>query len=119
MNRQKFTQEQVQLLRKNPYTKSVTPSQLRFTQEFKDEFRQACLEGKTAPEFFQDKGYDVDLIGQKRMENLQTRVFRELAQPQESSDVEQEMQMLKSEVKRLSFELDLLKKIISMANSKK
>lgn len=118
MEKQKFSQEQIRLLKENPYTKSVSPSQIRFTDRFKHEFWQACLEGKTPQEIFQDMGYDVQLIGEKRIQNT----FYLISRAQESHDsqqAEEKIERLENEVRRLSFELEALKKIIALGNSKK
>lgn len=38
MARKVFTDEEIEMLRKNPYTYVVTPKMIKFTQEFKELF---------------------------------------------------------------------------------
>lgn len=118
MEKQKFSQEQICLLKENPYTKSVSPSQIRFTDQFKDEFWQACLEGKTPQEIFQNMGYDVQLIGEKRIQNT-LYLISKARESHNSQEAEEKIDKLENEVRRLSFELEALKKIIVLGNSKK
>lgn len=118
MERQTFTQEQIAQLRSNPYTASVSPKQIRFSAQFKDELWQAYLKGVKPADFFEEHGYDPALIGAKRIEN----VVYKLAQQRRDSDpqhTEEDYKKLEGRVKVLEAELDALKKILILANSGK
>ena len=52
-----FTTEEVETLRANPYTASVTPTIIRFTLEFKKEFWRLSAEGCTGNQAFRKLGY--------------------------------------------------------------
>lgn len=56
MKKHHFTEVQIQELQGNPYTKSVAPSTLKFTEDFKKEFWKQYLEGSKAQGNFRRPG---------------------------------------------------------------
>jgi len=65
----RFTDEQVSLLRSNPWVKSVTPKYISFTKEFMEEFIDQHSKGRTRYEIFESHGLPVEVIGKKRIKN--------------------------------------------------
>lgn len=65
-----FTNEQMESLGKNPYVKSVSPSTVRFTEEFKREFYSLLKSGKSSPQIFLEHGIDPDVLGKSRIEGF-------------------------------------------------
>ena len=61
----RFTDEQVSMLRSNPWVKSATPKYISFTKEFMEEFIALHSEGQTRYEIFESHGLPVDVIGKK------------------------------------------------------
>lgn len=61
----RFTDEQVSMLRSNPWVKSVTPKYVSFTKEFMEEFIALHSEGQTRYEIFESHGLPVDVMGKK------------------------------------------------------
>ena len=61
----RFTDEQVSMLRSNPWVKSVTPKYVSFTKEFMEEFIALHSKGKTRYEIFESHGFPVDVMGKK------------------------------------------------------
>ena len=57
MKKHHFTEAQIQEFQGNPYTKSVSPSTLKFTEDFKKKFWEQYLEGVKPKEFFVNLGY--------------------------------------------------------------
>jgi hypothetical protein len=63
-----FTPEELKALRTNPYVKSATPKMVRFTASFKEEFwRQYSEEYKPSKAIMRDLGFDVEVLGEKRI----------------------------------------------------
>ena len=62
-----FSEEQIELLRKNPFTSSVTQRKLLFTKEFKDIFWKEYQEGSIPRNILEKYGYSVDILGQVRI----------------------------------------------------
>ena len=65
----RFTDEQVSLLRSNPWVKSVTPKYISFTKEFMEEFIFLHSKGQTRYEIFESHGLPVDVIGRRTVKN--------------------------------------------------
>ena len=63
----RFTDEQVSLLRSNPWVKSVTPKYVSFTKEFMEEFIDLHSKGLTRYEIFESHGLPVEVIGKERI----------------------------------------------------
>lgn len=63
----RFTDEQVSLLRSNPWVKSVTPKYVSFTKEFMEEFVDLHSKGLTRYEIFESHGLPVEVIGKERI----------------------------------------------------
>lgn len=61
----RFTDEQVSMLRSNPWVKSATPKYISFTKEFMEEFIALHSEGQIRYEIFESHGLPVDIIGKK------------------------------------------------------
>lgn len=116
MNRKHFSEEQMAALAANPYTKAVFPTTLKFTDEFKTEFLRFYNQGLLPREIFERLGYDPAVIGESRMSNTAYLISRS---QKKSTDKEAEMDRLEGEVRALRKELETLKKIIALANSRK
>ena len=64
-----FTDDQVRMLRSNPWVKSATPRCISFTKEFMEEFISLHSKGQTRYEIFESHGLPVEVIGKKRIKN--------------------------------------------------
>ena len=62
-----FTDDQVRMLRSNPWVKSATPRCISFTKEFMEEFISLHSKGQTRYEIFESHGLPVEVIGKKRI----------------------------------------------------
>ena len=65
----RFTDEQVSLLRSNPWVKSATPKYVSFTKAFMEEFIDLHSKGLTRYEIFESHGLPVDVLGKSSVEN--------------------------------------------------
>ena len=65
-----FTKEQIERLQISPYVKSISPSTIRFTEEFKKYFYQKHKAGTSARSIFIECGIDPDVLGQKRIDGF-------------------------------------------------
>ena len=77
MSKQFFTEEQQLLLRQNPYVYSVSDTQLSLTKEFKERFMAAYKAGDTPRKILEDHGFDIEVIGQKRVGNISQSIRHE------------------------------------------
>ena len=62
-----FSEDQIELLKKNPFTLSVTPRKLLFTKEFKDIFWKEYQDGCIPRIILEKYGYSVDILGKMRI----------------------------------------------------
>ena len=138
MDRKRFTEEEMTILRENPYTYRVTPGQLHFTAAFKERFWQEYCSGTIPREILRNCGYDPEILGDSRINGIQLHI-REAAlkgegfhtgslprqakpaedKPEEPMTAKEEFQQLKAEVQYLRKEVDFLKKISSIRTSGK
>ena len=70
MNIKRFTAEELEILRANPYTYKATPAQLRFTAEFKELFWSEYENGRLPKEIIRGCGYDPDVLGASRINGI-------------------------------------------------
>lgn len=62
-----FTDEQVEVLRKNPYVKNVSSKSITYTEEFKVYFHNKHSNGYGPTKIFSDAGFDINIIGATRI----------------------------------------------------
>ncbi len=128
-------EEQVELL-KNPYTRTVTDSMIKFTDEFNDLFIKRHSQGVGPSMIFRDCGYDLNIIGSKRVVNYYNRLqrtyrYRTLITQTHLSENKHEnkkdyksmppikaIEAMQHEITYLRQEVEFLKKIISLINKK-
>ena len=86
MNRKRkipYTDEQVAILKQNPYTHSATPTRVTFTLEFKEFFvDQVTNHGLTAPKVLKAAGYDVSMFPRSTIDKIRQRILAEAASPE-------------------------------------
>ncbi len=140
MNRSKFTKREIQLIKNNPYTYHVTEAQICYTKEFKEEFWRRYQTGETPRVIVEALGYDPDMIGQSRINGLQINITKQAKREigftqgkgpgrkrklqRELYDVEQKpteetIVKMQHELLYLRQEVEFLKKITSIKDTKK
>ncbi len=137
MNIKRFTQEEQEALRANPYTYKVTPAQLKFTAEFKAYFWEEYNKGILPKEILRSCGYEPEMLGDSRINGIllhiretakngeefrsenKPRIPKDLSKSDPAVTPEDELKQLKSEVRYLRKEVDFLKKISSVRTSKR
>lgn len=139
MSRNLFTEEQLLLLRSNPYVYSVTAARLQFTKEFKEIFMTSYNSGETPRKILEDHGITVDLIGERRIWSISQHIraeyskygeFHEGHRNQFSSDrttesskepdsEKEQLKQLQHKVDYLEQEVEFLKKISSIKTTRK
>lgn len=134
MSKKLFTPEEQMLLKQNPFTEKITARRLSLTVEFKEIFLQAYNEGGTPKQIFEDHGFDVKMLGDKRIRSIAQHIREQYekhggfsAKPVRQSKTgsnakrsgKDEIKYLQDEVEYLRQELDFLKKIIALKTSGK
>lgn len=68
-----FTDEQVEVLRKNPYVKNVSNKSITYTEEFKMYFHNKYLNRCGPTKIFSDAGFDINVLGKTRIQSFASR----------------------------------------------
>lgn len=77
MTNKTFSPEEIELLKSNPFTYSVSELTIRFTAAFKEEFWLRRKAGQRLPDIFTDLGYDVDILGASRLQNIAAQIRKQ------------------------------------------
>jgi len=125
MGKKVFTDEEMEMLRNNPYTYSVTPSTLYFTKEFKELFWQEYQKGEVPRQILDKYGYPADVLGKKRIwgiaHNIKDQYYSEEGLREGSlkrgasvnsgyEATEEAVKQLQDEVRQLRQEIERMKK---------
>lgn len=137
MEVKRFTGEEMDALRSNPYTYKVTQCQISFTTEFKELFWKHYNEGMTPRDILLSLGYDPDMLGDNRVNGIRMHIKKEFEKqgrfhsgrkPRSTSSGDKasapanpadEVRQLRNEVEYLRQEVEFLKKISSIRTSGK
>ncbi|NCC17262.1 MAG: hypothetical protein EOM28_13235 [Clostridia bacterium] len=76
-NRKVFTEEEMHMLASNPYTLRITETTIRYTLAFKEEFMRRYKDGYSPKQIMLDLGYDVNILGMRRVEGLRDHLVKE------------------------------------------
>jgi hypothetical protein len=138
MNKNKFTKREIQILKNNPYTYSVTESQLFFTKDFKEEFWRRYQTGDSPRRIVEELGYDPDMLGTSRLSGIQINIKKQAESANGFTEGKGHRKQLKSglysvdenpsdetivkmqhELMYLRQEVEFLKKISSLKDTRK
>ncbi len=73
MSNKLFTKEEVKILSENKYVKNVSEKGITYTDEFKNIFIIENEKGKFPREIFDECGFDINIIGIKRIKSAGNR----------------------------------------------
>lgn len=73
MSQKRFNEKEINQLKKNPYVKKVSEKSITYTDEFKRLLVLQLEEAKTPRMVFEQEGFDVEIIGVKRVEATASR----------------------------------------------
>ncbi len=129
-----FDEEQQKQLRANHWVKSVTEKSISFTEDFKVYFINEYNLGKLPKQIFKDAGFDINILGDKRIEQCTARYKRQNKRIEGFHDtrannsgrrlakelsVDEENELLKKQNAKLQQELEFLKKMEYLARQAK
>lgn len=129
-----FDEEQQKQLRANHWVKSVTEKSISFTEDFKVYFINEYNLGKYPKQIFKDAGFDINMLGDKRIEQCTARYKRQNKRIEGFHDtrtnnsgrgigkelsIDEENELLKKQNAKLQQELEFLKKMEYLARQAK
>lgn len=128
MANKKFTEEEMNHLRASKYVLDVSPSIVHFSAEFKKEFWEAFLSGKSPHTIVTELGINPDILGENRINGLKGMIrnevragkgFRDLNTYNqcvgEHTTTEERIQYLEQQLAYKDQEIEFLKKIVSLS----
>ena len=77
MSTRLLKKEDVEKLRENVYVKTATTRSVIFTTEFKQLVYEQLHQGKTTRQIFKENGFDVEVLGEKRLLNFQSSIEKQ------------------------------------------
>ena len=80
MSKSELTIKEIAALKKNKYVVNVSETRITYSEEFKARFIREYLDGRKPTEIFRDAGFDVAMLGSKRIERSSAR-WREMYLP--------------------------------------
>lgn len=90
MGKNYFTPEQVEQLRQNKYVKNVSEKAITYTEEFKEKFMLEYNEGKSPSLILVEMGFDLKILGRKRVQKISERVRNQAVRPEGFKDTRTE-----------------------------
>lgn len=73
MGRGRLTEEEIRILKQNPYVSDAAETRILYTNEFKYRFMEEYLSGKKPTKIFSDAGFEPAMLGSKRIERAAQR----------------------------------------------
>jgi len=73
MSKKTFTEKEIKILSKNPYVQSVSSKGITYSGGFKEHFIAESNKGKFSRQIFEEAGFDVDIIGIRRIKSASDR----------------------------------------------
>lgn len=130
MTKKRFTAEEIEILKANLYTHSISADAIRFKKEFHDQYRRLYMLGHNCTKIFKELGYSIEILGIRRIYSFDSRIKAKSQLTEEvlaaSEDVEEQfvdkdiqLARLQNEVMYLRQELEFIKKIIKAESSSK
>ena len=134
MSKKLFTEEEVEILSKNKYVKKVSAKGITYSDEFKIIFIEENQKGKFPRQIFEECGFNIDILGMKRIESsgkrwrsafrrngvsqLQdTRKYNSGRHTEKNLSIEEKYKKLQAKIKLLEAENELLKKLKMLERS--
>ena len=77
MSKKLFTEEQLAVLRQNPYVYSVSPGRLSLTKNFKEIFFSEYRQGISPRMILENHGFDIKVLGERRVWSISLHIRKE------------------------------------------
>ena len=123
-----FNDKQIKLLAKNPNVLKVSDKAITYSEEFKNKFIEENSKGILPRKIFEDNGFDIEIIGLKRIEQSAARWKKKYADmgvlglkdSRKSNSgrpllreltAQEEIERLKAKISLLEIENEFLKKL--------
>lgn len=82
MTKQRFTQDEIDIIAQNPYVVSVCSTKITYSLAFKKFAIKRAQAGEKSPEIFRAAGFDPEMLGKPRMYAALKKFKKEAASPE-------------------------------------
>lgn len=82
MTKQRFTQDEIDIIAQNPYVVSVSSTKISYSLAFKKFAIMQAQTGVKSPEIFQKAGFDPEMLGKSRMYAALKKFKKEAVSPE-------------------------------------
>lgn len=121
-----FNEEQIKVLKDNPYVKNVSEKAITYTDEFKEEFMKLYLKKYLPRQIFTMLGFDASALGERRISMVAERIKKKYKEGKSLEDTrkghsgrlatrklskDEEIKKLKHKIKYQEQQIEYLKKI--------
>ena len=127
MANKKFTEEEMNHLRANPYVLDVSPNIVHFSATFKEKFWAGIEAGKTPTDIVEELGIDTEILGTNRVAGLKSMIRKEVEAGKGFRDLETygkyldvftnsdaKIKHLEQQIAYKDQEIEFLKKIVAL-----
>lgn len=126
MSKLKFSKEDIQKLKENPYVLNISEKAITYADEFKEKFIELYNKGIMPTEIFRKYEISPEIIGQKRIDTFSYRVKQKIKDGKLLEDdrkvksgrpkvkqlsKDEEIQQMKHKIKYQEQQIEFLKKI--------
>lgn len=73
MGRGRLTEKEIEILERSPFVVSVNGNRIVYSTEFKYMFMEEYNKGKRPSDIFKEAGFDIKILGSKRIERAAAR----------------------------------------------
>ena len=111
MGYKKFTAQQIEQIRKNPYVIKVSESSITYSEEFKKEFIAKLQLGDNPSKILSELGFNTSVLGRSRIRSITQRCKRYALRVEGTRDVRKDMNINRAKIKDLTAEeqIEMLK----------
>lgn len=124
MSDKQFSNEEIELLKQNPYVVKVSNGIVSFSAEFKAKFWAEYTTGKTPKEIIESIGIDPNMLGKTRISGIKATIKKQAKEgtgfkdctmlPPVNATAEQRIKCLEHQLQYKDQEIEFLKKIVSL-----
>ncbi len=86
MEKRHFRQEEIEKLKQNHYVRSASRDTVQYTDEFRKEYLEERGKGKKPAEIFRTFGFDIEMLGQQRVDSFDKRIRKKIEQEESVHD---------------------------------
>lgn len=90
MSNKLFTEEEIEMLRQNPYVESVATRSIVFTSKFKEKAYNDLKAGMKMRDIFLHYGIDPNILGNARIRGMQARIEEQSKRPEGFENLQKE-----------------------------